>query len=122
MAGQTPITPRQPDMVHTSHAGTINENSGSWRPAIALKRASGNPVTSASVMIGVPSAPNATGDVLAISARPAAYSGEKPAPINSAAEIATGVTKQAAPSTNAPKLKAISKACRRRSADKLTTD
>ena len=56
-------------------------------------------------MIGVPSAPKATGAVLAISASPAAYSGGKPAPIISAAEMATGVPKPAAPSMNAPKLK-----------------
>ena len=61
-------------------------------------------------MIGVPSAPKATGEVLASSARPAAYSGLKPAPIISAAEMATGVPKPAAPSTNAPKQKAISSA------------
>ena len=59
-------------------------------------------------MIGVPSAPNATGAVLPISDRPAAGSGLKPNPISMAAEMATGVPKPAVPSTNAPKQNAMS--------------
>ena len=54
-------------------------------------------VTAASVRIGVPIAPKATGAVLAISERPAAYSGVKPSPISSAEQIATGVPKPDAP-------------------------
>ena len=73
-------------------------------------------------MIGVPSAPNATGAVLAISVSPAAYSGGNPAPIKQRAEIATGVPNPAAPSRNAPKLNAINSACSRRSGDIATTD
>ena len=73
-------------------------------------------------MIGVPRAPKATGDVLASSASPAACSGLKPAPISSAAEMATGVPKPAAPSMKAPKQKAISSACMRRSADRPITE
>jgi hypothetical protein len=72
--------------------------------------------------MGVPKAPNATGAVLAISARPDAYSGGKPAPIMSAAEIATGVPNPAAPSMNAPKLNAMSIACTRRSGDSAITE
>ena len=63
----------------------------------ATASASGRPVTAASAMSGVPSAPKATGAVLPISARPAACSGRKPRPISIAAEIATGVPKPAAP-------------------------
>ena len=99
MAGQQPASPRQPDIVTTSQAGTISEKSGSCRPAIWLSAISSRPEILASVMIGVPSAPKATGEVLANSASPAAYRGEKPRPINSAAEMATGVPKPAAPST-----------------------
>ena len=73
------------------------------------------PVAVASPWIGVPSAPKATGAVLAISDRPAAASGEKPRPIRIAAVTATGVPKPAAPSKNAPKQKAISRSCSRRS-------
>ncbi len=65
--------------------------------------------------MGVPSAPNATGAVLPTRARPAAGSGRKPRPISMAAEMATGVPNPAAPSMNAPKLKAISNNCSRRS-------
>jgi len=43
------------------------------------------PVTLANAMMGVPSAPNATGAVLAISDKPEACSGLKPRPIRSAA-------------------------------------
>ena len=42
-------------------------------------------MTAASAMTGVPSAPKATGAVLAISDRPEAASGEKPRPISIAA-------------------------------------
>ena len=59
-------------------------------------------------MTGVPSAPNATGAVLAISDRPDAASGEKPSPIRMAAVTATGVPKPAAPSKKAPNEKAMS--------------
>jgi hypothetical protein len=103
-AGHTPQSPFQPDMAATIHAGMMSENSGNCRPTIWLSCISGNPVTSASVWMGVPNAPNATGAVLAISASPAASNGRNPAPIISAAEMATGVPKPAAPSRNAPKL------------------
>ena len=59
-------------------------------------------------MIGVPSAPNATGAVLAMSDSPEAASGVNPSPIRMAAVTATGVPKPAAPSKNAPKQNATS--------------
>ena len=71
-AGHTPRSPRQPLIVTTSHAGTISETNGSCRPAITPIVCAGMPVTAASVRIGVPIAPNATGAVLAMSDRPAA--------------------------------------------------
>jgi hypothetical protein len=52
---------------------------------------------------------------LAIRLRPAAASGEKPKPISMAPVTATGVPKPEAPSKKAPKAKAISSSCRRRS-------
>ncbi len=72
-------------------------------------------MTAASTTIGVPSAPKATGAVLAMSESPAAASGLKPSPIRIAAVTATGVPKPAAPSKNAPKQNATSSSCRRRS-------
>ena len=66
-------------------------------------------------MIGVPSAPNATGAVLAMSDSPDAASGVKPRPIRIAPVTATGVPKPDAPSKNAPKEKATSSSCSRRS-------
>ena len=66
-------------------------------------------------MMGVPSAPNATGAVLAMSDRPDAASGVKPRPISSAPVMATGVPNPAAPSKNAPKQNATSSSCSRAS-------
>ena len=121
-AGQTPRSPRQPLIVTTSHAGTISETIGSCRPAIALSTPAGISVIVARVRIGVPIAPNATGAVLAISERPAEYSGVKPRPLSRAAVIATGVPKPAAPSMNAPNENATSSAWMRRSAESRATD
>ena len=80
------------------------------------------PVALASPWIGAPSAPKATGAVFAISERPEAARGEKPNPINIAAVTAIGVPKPAAPSKKAPKQKAISRSCSRRSAGTLEID
>ena len=46
-AGHAPCKPRHPLMVTTSHAGTISDTMGSWRPAMALSRSEGIPVTAA---------------------------------------------------------------------------
>jgi hypothetical protein len=59
-------------MVRTSQKGTMMEVNGRMRPIIAFKSASGSAVTAASVCTGVPSAPQATGAVLAIKQRAAA--------------------------------------------------
>src|SRR3954452_12253741 len=83
-AGHTERSPRQPLIETTSHAGTISETNGNCRPAIIPSVFAGIPVTAPSVRMGVPIAPNATGAVLAISERPAAYSGVNPRPMSSA--------------------------------------
>ena len=70
----------------------------------------GRPVTAASVRIGVPIAPNATGAVFAMSDSTAAYNGVNPSPMRSAEQIATGVPKPQAPSMKAPNENAISSA------------
>ena len=114
-AGQTSIIPAKPANAHTSQNGTRTEKNGRIRPACALNCRRSNPVTPCSAISGVPIAPYATGAVFAISDSPDAWSGLKPKPINTAAVTATGVPKPAAPSKNAPKLKAISSNCRRRS-------
>ena len=61
------------------------------------------PVTPARAMMGVPSAPKATGAVLAMRDSPAACSGLKPSWVRITAVTATGVPNPAAPSKNAPK-------------------
>ena len=107
--------PRQPANAHTSQNGTITEKNGSCRPTIALRANRSSPVTLCSAMIGVPSAPKATGAVLAMSDRPDAASGGKPSPMRIAPVTATGVPKPDAPSKNAPKQNATTSSCRRRS-------
>ncbi len=83
--------PRQPANAQTSQNGTMTENSGSCRPTIPLNCNRSSPVTLCSAITGVPSAPNATGAVLAMSDSPDAASGEKPSPIRIAPVTATGV-------------------------------
>jgi hypothetical protein len=93
----------------------ISETGAQMRPTHADSSASGSPVVPASVTIGMPIDPNATGAVFASMQMPAAKNGEKPRPVSMAAATATGVPKPAAPSMNAPNANAISKACSRRS-------
>ena len=116
IAGQISIMPRQPANAHTTQNGTISENNGSWRPTMAPSRKGSSPVTLARPAIGVPSAPKATGAVLAMSERPDAASGEKPSPIRIAPVTATGVPKPDAPSKKAPNEKAMRRSCSLRSA------
>ncbi|MDT4839406.1 hypothetical protein FQZ97_731960 [compost metagenome] len=112
-AGQVSRMPRQPSIIATSQNGTMTDSSGSWRPAMAPILKASTPDTWPATMIGMPSAPKATGAVLAIRHRPAAYSGLKPRPTSRAAVIATGAPKPAAPSRKAPNEKPISTTCRR---------
>ena len=67
------------------------------------------------MVTGMPSDPNATGAVLAMSAITAAMIGSKPRPASIAAVIATGAPKPAMPSISAPKQKATSMIWMRRS-------
>jgi hypothetical protein len=106
-AGQTPHIPRSPAKAATTQKGTMSANTGSCRPTMAERAWRSRPVTPESAMIGVPSAPKATGAVFAISERLDAASGAKPSWIRSAAVTATGVPKPAAPSKKAPMQNAI---------------
>ncbi len=65
-AGQTASVSRQEVIVRTSQTGTISDNSGKIRPAVALRASTSRSVTAERVRIGVPIAPQATGAVLAI--------------------------------------------------------
>ena len=116
-AGHTSRVRRGPTMAATNQKGTISEKNGSCRPTMAESSLSGRPVTLASVMIGVPMAPKATGAVLPMSDSPAAGMGLNPTPISMAAQMAMGVPKPAEPSMKAPKLKAMSRSWMRRSTD-----
>jgi len=85
------------------------------RPIVALRSDSARPVTAASVRTGLPIPPQATGAVLAIRQTIAVSSGRNPSPISIEAVIATGAPPPPAPSSTAPKQKAISSNCSRRS-------
>ena len=122
MAGNTSKVSFQLTIVLTSQKGTMIAVKGRIRPIIAFKSDSGKDVTAASVWTGVPMAPHATGAVFAIKFKAAAWNGLKPSPIMKAPAIATGAPNPAAPSIKAPKQKATSRTCRRRSGVILATD
>ena len=70
--------PRKPAYAHTTQNGTISEKNGSCRPTMAESFSASRSVTLAQREMGMPSAPNATGAVLAMRDRPEACSGLKP--------------------------------------------
>ncbi len=76
---------------------------------------SGRFVTAASVRMGLPTPPQATGAVFAIRQSTAASNGLKPSPIIIAPQTATGAPPPPAPSSSAPNASAISSTWRRRS-------
>ena len=100
--------------MNTRISGTTAASSGVWRPTIAPRVSTVSPgsllaptVTVARVTIGVASAPNATGAVLATRATTAALSGWKPSAISITTVTATGVPNPASASSSAPKQKAM---------------
>src|SRR5262249_54077364 len=115
MAGKTSKVSFQLTIARTSQKGTMIAVKGRMRPIVALRSDSGRPDTAASVWTGVPMAPQATGAVLAIRLSTAAWNGSNPRPIMNAPAIATGAPNPAAPSIRAPKQKATSSTCSRRS-------
>src|SRR6478736_7348611 len=108
--------------VATSQKGTRIETNGSWRPAMAESVTSSRPLTAASVTIGVPMAPQATGAVLARRFRTADWKGLNPRPTITAPAMATGVPNPDVPSMMAPNEKAIRMHCSRRSNEMWTID
>src|SRR3954464_13752609 len=106
-AGSTAFRALTPPITNIRYAGTNRETGAQILPTSALSWPSGRLVTVASVTSGVPMAPKATGEVLAIRQMAAAWNGENPNPLNIAAATATGVPNPEAPSTNAPNAKAI---------------
>ncbi len=57
MAGQISSISEKPTKAQISQKGTMSENTGRMRPAMAPKVISLKPVTPAKAMMGVPSAP-----------------------------------------------------------------
>ena len=70
----------------------------------------GRPLTSESVMIGMPMAPNATGAVSATRAIATALNGLKPIAMSMTAQIAIGEPPPASASISAPKVNAMTMA------------
>ena len=99
--------------VATSQNGTRIDTHGNWRPAMADSVTSSRPLTAASVTMGVPIAPHATGAVLARRFRTADWKGLNPRPTITAPAIATGVPKPEVPSMMAPNENAMSTHCKR---------
>src|SRR5689334_15466969 len=131
IAGSTSKVSFHGTIARTSQNGTMMAVIGRMRPIIAFMSASGvqvatatavttagqpPAVTVASMWTGVRIAPHATGAVLAIRFNAAAWKGLKPNPIMNAPAIATGEPNPAQPSITAPKQKATSNNCNRRSA------
>src|SRR5262245_33883515 len=113
-AGQTSIASFQvPPSIFTNsttnQVGTSSDAHGSWWPAMVDSVSWSSWLTAASVTIGVPIAPNATGAVLAIRLSTAAWNGLKPSPTMIAPAIATGVPNPEVPSMIAPNENAMSK-------------
>src|SRR5580765_1723261 len=108
--------------VATSQNGTRIDTNGNWRPAIDDSVTWSRPLTAASVTIGVPIAPHATGAVLASRFSTADWNGRKPIPTMTAPAIATGVPNPDVPSMIAPNENAISTHCSRRSNEMWTID
>jgi hypothetical protein len=106
-AGHTPAIPRRPAKAATTQNGTRTAKNGSCRPTMAERSITSSPVTAPRARIGVPSAPNATGAVFAMSERQDAAIGVKPSWMRRAAVTATGVPNPAAPSKNAPRQNAM---------------
>ncbi|BDZ57456.1 hypothetical protein GCM10025872_11130 [Barrientosiimonas endolithica] len=75
------------------------------------------PVRRPAVMIGVPTAPNATGAVLASSTTAAARSGANPSAISITPVMATGAPNPASASSRPPKQNAMMIACTRGSSE-----
>ena len=70
-----------------------------WRPIVNASSS----VNCAGTVTGIPIAPIAPPAILATKQIPAAFNGLKPIPTSSAAVIATGTPRPAAPSKKAPK-------------------
>ena len=115
--GHTFKVSRHLHSTRTSQKGRMRTVMGRMRPSMALKSASGRPVTATRVRTGLPRPPKATGAELPIRQISAVCMGGKPRPIIMAAETATGAPPPPAPSSSEPKAKAISRSCSRRSAE-----
>src|ERR1017187_10044358 len=88
-----------------SQKGRMTTMMGRMRPSMALKSASGRPVTATRVRTGLPMPPQATGAELAMRHMSAVWKGGKRRPIIMAPVTATGAPPQPAPSRRAPKAK-----------------
>ena len=117
-AGAVSRTPRMPSIMPAMMKGTKNARNGVWWPTMAAMFSVCSrvrPPTSPAVVIGMATAPNATGAVLAISTIVAARSGLMPRARIMVAVMATGAPKPARASSSPPKQNAMSMAWMRTS-------
>ena len=109
-AGPASLTPRMPSRMKRMKKGTTAAMSRTCReisPAISAVCSAVRPPTEPAVVTGMPTAPKATGAVLAISTVVAALSGFTPRARIMVAVIATGAPKPARASNKPPKQKAM---------------
>ena len=107
--GQTSLRPRRPSITASSRNGTTRHSIAVIRPVIGeMASTSSNPPVLAAMSTGRPTAPNATGTVLASRAIIAERMGEKPMATSIAAVIATGAPNPARASSRPPKENAMS--------------
>jgi hypothetical protein len=111
--GSVSRMPRQPSRISTSRNGVTTASACSTITICSDRALRSTPPTWAPTITGMPIAPYAPAATLATSDSMAALTGPKPSCTSSAAQIAIGTPKPAAPSRNAPNAKLISSTCTR---------
>lgn len=114
-AGHAWTSPRLPSMIIMRKKGTAIAKNGAWWPTTAPMCAGSRPVRLPAVVIGMATAPNATGAVFAMRHTTAVLSGLSPRASTIVAVMATGAPNPARASRRPPKQNAMSMAWMRMS-------
>ena len=105
--GQHSRTPLRPSMIASMRKGTTRQSTAQTRAVTGATIATSKPPVLAAMRTGRPTAPNATGTVLATKAVMAPRSLPNPIAMSIAAAMATGAPNPARASSRPPKQKAI---------------
>ena len=105
--GHTSLTPLRPSMMASMRKGTTRQSTAHTRAVIGATSVTLSPPVLAAMSTGRPTAPKATGTVLATKAVTAARSLPNPMATSMAAAMATGAPKPARASSRPPKQKAM---------------